>query len=173
MIDHRTFIRLWTEAKPAVVAFLASLVHDHAAVDDLTQEVAMAVLQQSERYDEQRAFTPWVIAIARNKAYEHLRRTSSRLRILKQEAAESLAQAAVRIERECGPREAALEACLGELPERSSRLLRLHYAEDRDLAAIATQTGLTLANVKVILHRIRNALRACVEKRLALDGGRP
>jgi RNA polymerase sigma-70 factor (ECF subfamily) len=167
-MDQTTFTRLWEQAKPAVEAFLACLVNDHAAVDDLTQEVVMAVYQQIDRYDEQRAFTPWVIAIARNKAYEFLRRRSARQRIMSQASVEMLADAAISLEPELGAREQALEACMEELPERSRRLLHQHYGEDRDLATIAELNRLSLANVKVILHRIRTTLRNCIEKRLAM-----
>jgi RNA polymerase sigma-70 factor (ECF subfamily) len=167
IMDKTTFTQLWQQSKPAVEAFLASLVNDHAAVDDLTQEVVMAVYQQIDRYDEQRAFTPWVIAIARNKAYEYLRRRSARQRIMSQASVEKLADAAICLEPELGARELALEACMQDLPERSRRLLHQHYGENRDLATIAEQNRLSLANVKVILHRIRSALKACIEKRLA------
>jgi RNA polymerase sigma-70 factor (ECF subfamily) len=166
-MDQATFTELWQLARPAVEAFLASLVNDHAAVDDLTQEVVLAVYQQIDRYDAQRAFTPWVIAIARNKAYEFLRRRSARQRVMSQESVDRLADAAISLEPELGVREQALDACMEELPERSRRLLRQHYGEDRDLASIAEQNRLSLANVKVILHRIRTALRNCIEKRLA------
>ena len=54
---------------------------------------------------------------------------------------------------------------------RSREVVRLHYAEAKPVAEIATKLGLSVANVKVMLHRVREVLRTCVERRLAADGG--
>ena len=47
-----------------------------AEADDLFQETWLRVITRIHRYDEDRPFEPWLFAVARNLALDHLRRTS-------------------------------------------------------------------------------------------------
>ena len=77
----RQVTRGWTLAQPAVAAFLTSVVRDFRERDDLLQEVAVAVLESFESYDESRPFVPWAIGIARHRVGTWLRsRRRDRLR---------------------------------------------------------------------------------------------
>jgi RNA polymerase sigma factor (sigma-70 family) len=64
-------------------------------------------------------------------------------------------------------RRLALRHCVAELNERQRDLLRARYADGASLAKIACQTKKTEPAVKMALHRIRTALMACVQRRLA------
>lgn len=169
--DHLRFTKLWMQAQPVVVSLLTLRLRDRAAVDDLTQEVALAALQGFADYDTTRPFTAWVAGIAQHKAIDWLRKNGSkRLVITDEEALATLAAVAAELDRNLSDREMALHGCVEVLTGRGRDVVRLHYVEGLPLADIGTRLGLSLANVKVTLHRIREALRACVEKRLASEG---
>jgi RNA polymerase sigma-70 factor (ECF subfamily) len=168
---HLRFTRLWMQAQPVVVSVLTAQLRDHAAVEDVMQEVALAAYQALDGYDEARSFTGWAVGIAQHKAVDWLRRNGPRRLVIQDEQAlATLAQVAAELEGEFTARELALHGCLEVLAGRPRDLVRLHYAEDKPLAEIATALGLSLANVKVMLHRVREALRACVERRLSAEG---
>ncbi|MFN9076210.1 MAG: sigma factor, partial [bacterium] len=83
-MDQRTrqAFTLWTQAQPAVSAFVHALVGDRAARDEVLQEVALAILESFDRYDASRPFLPWALAIARNEvanAHHRGRRGPARL----------------------------------------------------------------------------------------------
>ena len=63
----RQVTREWALAQPAVAAFLTSVVRDFRERDDLLQDVAVAVIESFESYDESRPFVPWAIGIARHR----------------------------------------------------------------------------------------------------------
>ena len=71
----------WVKAQPVVAAFIASIVRDSHRADDLLQEVARISAVKFDEYDSSRAFTSWVLGIAR---YEILRfrRSQGRSRIM-------------------------------------------------------------------------------------------
>lgn len=166
--DHLRFTRLWMQAQPVVVSMLTLRLRDRAAVDDLTQEVALAALQGFSEFDATRSFTAWTTGIAQHKAVDWLRRNGARkLVITDEEALATLTAVGAELDRELSERELALHGCVEVLAGRGRDVVRLHYAEGLPLADIAERLGLSLANVKVTLYRIREALRACVEKRLA------
>lgn len=170
--DPLRFTRFWTQAQPVVVSMLTLRLRDRAAVDDLTQEVALAAFKAFASYDETRSFTTWAVGIAHHKVVDWLRRNGSRrLVITDAQALATLAEVGAELERELGDRESALHGCLEVLTGRSRDLIQLHYVEDLPTAAIADRLGMTAVNVKVMLHRIREALRTCVERRIASEGG--
>ena len=165
------FTRLWMLAQPVVISVLSAQLRDQQAVDDVMQEVALAAFQALSGFDERRSFTAWVVGIAQHKAVDWLRRHGPRrLGIHDDQALATLAQVAQELEQEFSARELALHGCLEVISGRSREVVRLHYAEAKPVSEIATLLGLSVANVKVMLHRVREVLRTCVERRLAADG---
>jgi RNA polymerase sigma factor (sigma-70 family) len=63
-------------------------------------------------------------------------------------------------------RRLALVACLDELSDRNRTALMLHYQGGQSLAMIGAQLGRTANAVAQLLHRVRSALRGCMERRL-------
>ncbi|GDY11473.1 DNA-directed RNA polymerase sigma-70 factor [Planctomycetota bacterium] len=170
--DPLRFTRLWTQAQPVVVSMLTLRLRDRTAVDDLAQEVALAAFQGFAGYDDSRSFTSWVVGIAQHKAVDWLRRNGShRLVVTDVQALATLAEVGAELDRELGDRASALHGCLEVLVGRPRTLIHLHYVEDLPTTTIAERMGLTVSNVKVLLHRIRAGLRACVERRLHVAGG--
>ena len=55
---------LWTRAHPAVSAFISSMVPDFQDADDILQQVAVAIVQNYDRYNKERSFVSWAIGIA-------------------------------------------------------------------------------------------------------------
>ena len=60
----------------------------------------------------------------------------------------------------------ALGECLESLTERSRRALDLFYREGAGRSLIADVLGLTVDGVKTLMRRAREALRACIRRRL-------
>ena len=61
---------------------------------------------------------------------------------------------------------AALERCVTQLPERSRRLVDGRYRQQRSRAELAAEFGVSEHGIRVSLHRLRRALRECIERRL-------
>ena len=64
----------------------------------------------------------------------------------------------------------ALRACLAELTDRARRAVELSYGLDafdaRSRVAIAAELGMQENGVKTLMQRVRQQLRACVERRV-------
>ena len=167
--DELLFTRLWVAAQPAVASTLVVLLRDRHAVEDALQEAALAAYRSFADYDTGRSFTAWAIGIARHKAIDALRRRGGSAALLDAVAIDGLVDAATRLVPELGPRELALHACLGGLTARAHEALRLRYVEDHDLAGIAALLRISVNHAKVVLHRAREALRACIDRRLQAE----
>ena len=118
--------------------------------DDLVQDVFERALRQIPKLRDSNAFSGWLIAIARNRAHDHHRRskqTDELQDIARAERVSSHSEAA-----------AALEA-IRQLPETYRETLLLRLVEGLTGPEIAARTGLKHESVRVNLHRGMKMLR--------------
>jgi RNA polymerase sigma-70 factor (ECF subfamily) len=130
---------------------------DRETAEDLTSATFEKAWRARDRYRRDRAAVPtWLLAIARNAAVDHLRR--SRLAVpLVESSLRDEETPETRAMREAQSRR--LRALLAALPERERELLALKYGAEATNRAIATITGLGESNVGTILHRTIGTLR--------------
>jgi RNA polymerase sigma-70 factor (ECF subfamily) len=166
----RQATRLWTSAQPTVSAFVAAVVRDFRDRDDVLQETAVAVIESFERYDQTQSFVGWALGIARNQVGLYLRRRRHDAHVFDTAAVESLATALESLGPEESRRFDQLGECLRGLEARARRICDLRYREDLKPAAIAAAVGMSANAVSQTLHRIREQLRACIERKAALGG---
>jgi RNA polymerase sigma-70 factor (ECF subfamily) len=72
--DRAAFQSLFEEVGPLVIRFLRRRLTDETEAEDVCQEVLIAVYRSRHTYQSDRPFEPWLFAIARKVAGEHLRR---------------------------------------------------------------------------------------------------
>lgn len=172
MIDKQSeqAMRLWTLAQPTVSAFIASQVHDVRQRDDLLQEVAVAILENFDSFDDSHSFKFWAIGIARNKIRNYFRNRKNKPLLFDSEAVENLAAAFDGVSTNSIEPLDYLKECVGELDGKARMLCDLRYDEDLKPAAIGQQLGMTANSVAKGLQRIRVFLKRCIEQK-AVAGG--
>ena len=65
--DQDRFTRCWTQAQPAIAGYIAALVPDPHAADDVVQEVAVILLRKFAEYDPARPFIAWAMGVAKGR----------------------------------------------------------------------------------------------------------
>ena len=148
----------------ALWRYLRMLGADAAEADDLAQETMLVGFQHALAGDDRdRAF---LRGVARN-LWLRTRRWWRRRREREVAAAvEELWRAEV--EADDGEELLArLLACLQQLQQRTRQALELHYRDGLDWTAVAAQIGLKPNGTKTLVQRARQALRTCIERRLA------
>ena len=157
-----------------VHAFLGRFIRDLEAVDDLAQETFLSAYRHMGSFRGESSFRTWLFGIARNAALMHLRsERSRRKREVKALDAAVAAYVSARAESDAFPpsrhvrRMSALEKCLEELPGKNARLVDEFYVRGLSAAEIARRAGRKEGALRMALMRIRQALRACIERRLA------
>lgn len=175
--SEKAFTRLVRLFQARVRTYLSRFVENQDSVDDIAQETFIAAHRSLSEFRGDALFSTWLLGIARNRALMHLREESRRgLNQPVPLEAEIAGWLAAKIDsgaegsRTHEPEVAALQACLKNLPEHSARLVRDHYFEGRPGPALAQELGKKESTLWVTLMRIRNALRVCIERRLATSG---
>ena len=155
-----------------VRAYISGFVRKPDVIDDLAQDVFFAAYRSLASYNGNSALSTWLLGIARHRAINHLRKEASRqaqesgeLRAVLCEWRAEAAEA--QSEPESGGRElSALDDCIKTLPENSSRILARFYYENWTSKKIAEELGKSESSIRMSLLRIRQQLRACVDRRL-------
>jgi RNA polymerase sigma-70 factor (ECF subfamily) len=156
------FAARMVEAQVTLRGYILAHVWNHADAEDVFQDVAKALWERQEAYDQEKPFARWAMGFARNKVMSY-HRTRKRSKLLFDDSLLNAFEARYEaLEDELADRRRALRHCMAELPERSRRLLQLRYGEGQAIAAIAATIGKTRNNVRVIFSRIYGALRKCI-----------
>jgi len=162
-MDRLEFETQWRRSEPRVRAFLAAACRDGAAVQDMTQETAMAAWRKRDQFDPHRDFTAWIIGMARFVLLRHRRDLARRRVILAPDLVERLAETAIAEAETLDRRRQLLAACREKLGESARRLLALRLGENLPLAEVAARLGRSHGAVRTAFSRIRDWLRACIE----------
>lgn len=170
MDSQRRFLHLFLAHESELRAYVGVVVGEASARDDVFQEIARALWEHFDRYDPSRRFGAWARGVATRKMQDFHRRRVRAARLFAPAAMEAVRAAFDRRE-EANPgtlaREHALRACVSALPEQSRQLLAWRYEDELPCAEISRRRGQSLDAVYQTLSRLRAALAACIQERLA------
>jgi RNA polymerase sigma-70 factor (ECF subfamily) len=150
-------------------AFLVALLPHEDDLDDLQQQVCLALWEKREQYDPARPFLPWAYAFARNHALKYLEAKSREkgFQYFSGPLLEQIALAREAFDASTEDRRRALDACLQRLRPEQRELIRERFAGQRSLKDLATASGVSPASLTMRLQRLRHALLKCIEQALA------
>ena len=172
--DSAAFDALFRRWASPLLRYLARMLRDSAAAEELVQEVFLRVYRARDRYTPDARFSTWVYRIATNLALNELRRPRRRGRHESpdEEGGPDLVAEAT------GPDDAAdarreagrVLADLEELPEKQRAALCLSAIEGLSYAEIAEALEVTESAVKALVHRARSALADRMHARSGREG---
>lgn len=171
LTDPERLAALWTQSQPAVSAYLATVLPDYHSRQEVLQNTAVVLVRKFADYDPDRPFTAWAIGVARFELLKHRSKRAGGPVVFSDALLSAAADRFAEVDVDQGPAEEALEICLGQLTDRSRKLLKLRYTADLPTEQIAKQVGAKHSAVRVALHRVRKTLRDCIDQRLGRVAG--
>jgi RNA polymerase sigma-70 factor, ECF subfamily len=159
--DRLAMHALFARHKTRIYRFILRLVGDAASADDLTSEVFLAVWRHAHKFRGRAAASTWLLAIARFKALDELRRRRDAARNLEEldaidPAADPEASWAD------NHRGAMVRKCLGALSPEHRTVIDLVYYHDKSVQEVAAIVGIPCATVKTRMFYARKKLSALV-----------
>ena len=156
-----SFEALYRRTFPRVYAYVAGLLRDRAAAEDVT------ALAFERAYRKRRGFRPargsaeaWLFGIARNAALDELRR--QRRRATLEAEPDDIAGRAVHEQAELGLRREVVRSALASLEPRERDLVALKFFGGLSNSELARVLGISEASAGSRLHRTIEKLRkAC------------
>ena len=156
--DRRAYTVLLDECAGWLQRYFRKRVPPHQ-LDDLVQEVLVAIHRKRSSWDPDRAFMPWLAAIARYRWIDHLRKV---YRSAEDELGDY--DAAEESEEEAVVARMSLERLFVHLPEKQAEAIQLVKIEGLSVVEASEKTGQSESLVKVNIHRGLKKLSALVEK---------
>jgi RNA polymerase sigma-70 factor (ECF subfamily) len=163
---HAQFLRHYAESEVALHTFVRSLVPTRQMASEVMQDVILVLW---EKFDAAADFQGWAFGVAKNVAMRHLRRQSRDRHVFDDELVNQLADDAVALVPVHDGHREALERCLDKLPAAQRELVLTAYTKGTRMDELATRRGQTPMALYKLLHRIRQALLECVERKLAKE----
>jgi RNA polymerase sigma-70 factor, ECF subfamily len=158
-----SFAELYERTFPRVYAYVASLLRDRAAAEDVTSQAFERAYRKRRTYRPARGSTEaWLFGIARNAALDELRKRKRRAAL--QVDPEDTVSPTPEDHAELALRREAVRAALAALDGQERDLIALKFAGGLSNAEIARVLGMSESNAGTRLHRTITKLReACNE----------
>ena len=165
--EREAFSVLVDRYKRGIANFIGAAVRRQADVADLSQETFLRAYAHLGTFNPALGkFSTWMYQIARNVVRTHLGKSQRRVPTSELPEDQTLENALPDLSREGDPEagvvraeaERELRAALAELPERTRTVLTLRYYNNMEYHTIASTLGLSLGNVKTLIHRGKIAL---------------
>ena len=179
--DRDTFGELVERYKRGIASFVGASIHQPSDVADLTQETFLRAYAHLGTFNPDLGrFSTWLYHIARNVVRTFLGRSLRRPPVAELGEEQTLENTLADDSREADPAggvlraeaEAEVRAALAELPERTRTVLSLRFYDNMDYHTIASTMGLSLGNVKTLIHRGKLALAHKLREREAAAEGK-
>jgi len=166
--DSAAYNKLLSELAPLLAGLIrrrrAFLAKDD--IEDLVQDVLLSVHAVRATYDPDRPFLPWLFAIAHNRMADSARR---QIRVKDNEVGvdeypETFSGSATNIVNEAYGDPEALRAAVNRLPAGQRRAIELLKLGEMSLKEASQRSGMSVAALKVAVHRGVKALRAVLKR---------
>ena len=162
--DIAAYQRLIHRCRQMVCSIALAIVKDLDRSEDIAQQVFIHVWQQLPQLREASSFLPWVRQITRYQAFHGLRDQKARRELDGDDAETVLAEF---IDPDASPelwhgraeQSQLLQQFLDALPAESREILLLFYREEQSSSQVAALLGISEANVRKKLQRVRESLK--------------
>jgi RNA polymerase sigma-70 factor (ECF subfamily) len=172
--DRDRFSLLVDRYKKGITNFIGASVRSQSDVADLAQETFMRAYAHLGTFNPSLGrFSTWIYHIARNVVRTFLGKSLRRPQTQELGEDRTLENALPDVSPEADPAgrvlraeaESDVRAALAELPERTRAVLSLRYYDNMEYQTIAETMGLSLGNIKTLIHRGKLALAQKMRER--------
>lgn len=155
--DRDAYTQLLRAIVPVIRMIVRKQIADSVLVDDIIQDVLLAVHRVRHTYDPACPFLPWLMAITQARTVDALRKRGRRW--LHEADEEQVAESATEHGPEEDEREEELALILDQLPSRQRLIVEHIHLQEMSLSEAAVHNNLSVAAVKSLLHRALTNLR--------------
>ncbi|NWJ52709.1 MAG: sigma-70 family RNA polymerase sigma factor [Bacteroidetes bacterium] len=157
----RAYAILVEKHKEMVFSIALKILHNREDAEEIAQDVFVKAYQSLANFKNEAKFSTWLYRIVYNTAISKVRRKKVELSPLDDATINNYSDDTSENQfllSDDPDRFELLQKALKSLPEDENVIVSLFYQNDSSIEDISSVTGLTVANVKVKLHRIRKKL---------------
>jgi RNA polymerase sigma factor (sigma-70 family) len=152
----------YQQYRQPLLVYLSRIVQDRDTAEELCQDSFVKVVQHWRKRNQQQDVRAWLYRIAKNTAFDQLRRQRRRPSVPLSETWDIVDEQSD-VERQVSEA-VAIRIALAQLPTHERVALTMQLYEDRKLNEIATATGTPVNTVKTLLRRARAHFQAVYQE---------
>jgi RNA polymerase sigma factor (sigma-70 family) len=157
------FEALYRASRDDVFAYVATLLRDRSAAEDVTASAFERAYRRQRTYKAARGSErAWLFGIARNAALDELRRRKRSVAMTAEP--EDVGLVPLEDETDLALRRAAVRTALARLEPRERELIALKFHAGLDNAELAKALGVSVSNAGTLLHRAVQKLRKAIDE---------
>ncbi len=164
--SQERFVTNLTKAQDALYTYILSLLPREDLAWDVLQETNIVLWRKAGEFNEEMSFIAWACGVARFQVKAQRRDMQRNKLVFDDELLGNLAVEAEQyaVNDEFGE---LLRECLDELPAEQRELVVERYLPGSSLKDLARKLGRSINGLAVSLFRIRQALAACLGRKMA------
>lgn len=150
--------QLLMHVMPLATAYVRRKIREKADVEDVVQEILLAVHRALHTYEPQRPVMPWLAAVMHYRLMDALRRRYQGMarKMINLSEVEDFLQADVTPDE---PDYEYLHKAMQELTQGQQQVIHAMYDKDMSVAETSEALGMSVSSVKVTAHRAYKKLR--------------
>jgi RNA polymerase sigma-70 factor (ECF subfamily) len=163
------FVQLLAQNQRRLFVYVHTLVPHHADAEEVLQNTNLVLWREFGTFETGTNFAAWACRVALNQVLAwRKKRQRDRLQF-SDELLTTVAAEASEADEALEERSRALAGCVEKLPAEQRELIRLRYAEDSAIEAVAAKVRRTVEATYRALSRVRHSLHECVSRTLARE----
>ena len=167
--DKASFEALYNKYVGMVYNFLNSVLRNEVLAEDLTQWCFMQLWESRSSIDPNRNLPAWLYVTARNAAYKEARRKITASRYVEQLCQNGeLAEADSTLNSDLEVVRKEVLKVIDKLPDARRRIFMMRVFENKSVAQIAEELGLSPKTVETQIYRAKSTLKKQVSELLFL-----
>ncbi|MBI5263504.1 MAG: sigma-70 family RNA polymerase sigma factor [Bradyrhizobium sp.] len=166
--DRAAYLRVLQEVTPYLRSLAARRHRDPHDIEDAVQDILLTIHSIRQTYDPARPFGPWLATIANRRLIDRLRRQGRRKNREITLTLDHEAVSAPEAHLDHSPDRHELAKAINDLPPMQQQALRLLKIKEMSLKEAAAVSGVSIASLKVNVHRAMKSLR-----KMLLDRSEP
>lgn len=168
--DTSSFRFLVDQHKDIAYSLACSIIKNPEEAQDVLQDAFIKAFKNLHKFRLKASFSTWFYRIVINTCYSALEKHKNRTALPLEVASltQSIDANTFDLLKD-EERKAIINQVLNQLKTKEALVLKLHYLGELQMAEIAKVTGMTIANIKVVLHRARKNFHTELEKLLGTE----
>ena len=162
--DKSALKELYDSVGPVVHRFILSRIPDPYEATDVLQETMLDVWRQATKFEGRSSAQTWILAIARNKAIDRLRRQNRSPQVEVNDTIEDEAPNPHAV-LEALDESAHLRECIADLQESQRVAIHLAFFEDLSYGEIAEIERCPEGTIKTRIYHAKRLLLRCLGKK--------
>lgn len=159
--DAEAFGILLERYRAPLYGFVRRQIGEDTAAEELTQEAFLRAIARADQFRGESRFSTWLFQIARNLAYDHLRRMRFRRHESLDEPMSAVAGAPPRLERLSARDDGALSELLRkELGQRLEAAIACLPDDQREVFLLRQIEGLAFTEIAAVVHASENTVKS-------------